>query len=103
MTSEFISNGAFVVLLVNVTGTAVAGFFAYRGSSNDPLVPSRRNSFWITGFAGGLTTFSSFSFFVTDLSPFSAVIFAGLNLFLSMVLLMVIKPSLDSEKKNWST
>ena len=89
--SEFISNGAFVVLLVNVTGTAVAGFFAYRGSSSDPLVTSRRNSFWITGFAGGLTTFSSFSFFVVELALFEAVFFAGLNLYFSIGVLKAME------------
>lgn len=93
ITGEFISNGALVVLIVNVIGTAVAGYFAFQYRPGNQLRRTLRNAFWITGFAGGLTTFSSLSFFITELAPFEAVFFAGLNLFLSMALLGAMQSS----------
>jgi len=77
--------------MVNVIGTAVAGHFAYQRVPSEPNRAAQRSAFWVTGFAGGLTTFSSLSFFVTELAPFEAVLLAGLNLFLSMALLGAIE------------
>ena len=77
-----ISNGAFVVLVVNVLGTAIAGAVGFREDST----PTQR-LFWITGFAGGFTTFSSFSFFLVELPLIESSILAGLTLVLSLSLL----------------
>jgi len=89
--------------MVNVIGTAVAGHFAYQRVPSEPNRAAQRSAFWITGFAGGLTTFSSLSFFVTELAPFEAVFFAGLNLFLSMALLFAIHRSVDLNENSESS
>jgi fluoride ion exporter CrcB/FEX len=87
-------------LIVNVIGTAVAGHFAYQRVPHNAVRAANRSAFWITGFAGGLTTFSSLSFFVTELPALEAFFFAGLNLFISMALLAAIKHSNDSNDSN---
>ena len=81
-------------------GTAVAGHFAYQRVPHNAVRAANRSAFWITGFAGGLTTFSSLSFFVTELPSLEAFFFAGLNLFISMELLAAIKHSTDSNDES---
>ena len=81
-------------------GTAVAGHFAYQRVPHNAGRAANRSAFWITGFAGGLTTFSSLSFFVTELPALEAFFFAGLNLFISMALLAAIKHSIDSNDES---
>jgi fluoride ion exporter CrcB/FEX len=83
-------------------GTAVAGHFAYQRLPHNAGGEANRSAFWITGFAGGLTTFSSLSFFVTELPALEAFFFAGLNLFISMALLAAIKHSTDSNDESTS-
>ena len=85
LVGEVISNGVFVVLMVNVLGTALAGWFGFRHESS-----SNQKLFWITGFAGGFTTFSSLSYFLTELSLAESAFLAGLTLFLSLSLLSVM-------------
>ena len=84
-------------------GTAVAGHFAYQRVPHNEVRAANRSAFWITGFAGGLTTFSSLSFFVTELPALEAFFFAGLNLFISMALLAAIKHSTDSDDEGTSS
>lgn len=91
-----------MVLIVNVIGTAVAGNFTYQRVPHNAGRAANRSAFWITGFAGGLTTFSSLSFFVTELPALEAFFFAGLNLFISMALLAAIKHSTDSNDESTS-
>lgn len=77
-----ISNGAFVVLVVNVLGTAIAGVIGFRDQAT-----RFQQLFWITGFAGGFTTFSSLSFFLVELPLVESALLAGLTLVLSLSLL----------------
>ena len=77
-----ISNGAFVVLVVNVLGTAIAGAVGFREQTS-----KSHRLFWITGFAGGFTTFSSLSFFLVELPLVESALLAGLTLVLSLSLL----------------
>jgi CrcB protein len=82
---EVISNGVLVTLMVNVIGTAIAGSIGNTGNYS-----RERHSFWITGFAGGFTTFSSLSYFLTELPLVDAALLAGLTLILSLSLLAAL-------------
>lgn len=71
--------------MVNIIGTAIAGSIGNSGE-----VSRTKHLFWITGFAGGFTTFSSLSFYLTELNPVDASILAGLTLILSLALLAAL-------------
>lgn len=75
----------FVLLIVNVLGTTVAGWVGFHESST-----SNQRLFWITGFAGGFTTFSSLSYFLTELALVEASLLAGLTLILSLSILAAL-------------
>jgi fluoride exporter len=79
---ELISNGVLVVLMVNILGTALAGFVGFNASRTQTA-----KLFWITGFAGGFTTFSSLAYFMTELQFVESAFLAGLTLLLSLSLL----------------
>jgi CrcB protein len=79
---ELITNGVLVLLMVNVLGTALAGYIAFSASRSE-----RSRLFWIPGFAGGFTTFSSLAYFMTELGLVESALLAGLTLFLSLALL----------------
>ena len=54
--------------LINVSGSLLIGYLAGIWASGGALSPrSCRWHFWITGFCGGFTTFSTFSWQVLDL------------------------------------
>ena len=54
--------------LINMSGSLLIGYLAGVWASGDALSPrSCRWHFWITGFCGGYTTFSTFSWQVLDL------------------------------------
>ena len=54
--------------MINVSGSLLIGYLAGVWASGDALSPrSCRWHFWITGFCGGYTTFSTFSWQVLDL------------------------------------
>lgn len=71
--------------MVNVLGTVFAGLIGYRVQ-----VTGAKHIFWITGFAGGFTTFSSLAYFMAELQLIEAAFLAGLTLILSLSLLTVI-------------
>lgn len=83
---EIVSNGVLVLLIVNILGTALAGWFGFRESS-----AKHQRLFWITGFAGGFTTFSSLSYFLTELALVEASLLAGLTLILSLSILATLE------------
>jgi CrcB protein len=83
---EVVSNGVLVLLIVNVLGTSLAGWVGYRESST-----TIQRLFWITGFAGGFTTFSSLAYFLTELAFVEASLLAGLTLVLSLSILAAME------------
>jgi len=84
---ELLNSITIGVFIVNQLGVLVAGLVAYR------LKPSpRQRLFWITGFAGGFTTLSSFAFLLHQSSPQSGLIQAAVSLFASLFILRFIKP-----------
>ena len=74
------------VFLVNQLGVLVAGFVAYRLKTTE-----YQRLFWITGFAGGFTTLSSFAFILHGSSPVSGFIQALESLLVSLLILKLLK------------
>ena len=74
------------MFLVNQLGVLVAGFVAYRMKTTE-----YQRLFWITGFAGGFTTLSSFAFILHGASPLSGFIQALESLLVSLIILKIIK------------
>ena len=74
------------VFLVNQLGVLVAGLVAYRIKTTE-----YQRLFWITGFAGGFTTLSSFAFVLHGTSPVSGFIQAAESLLISLLILTLIK------------
>jgi CrcB protein len=74
------------VFLVNQLGVFAAGFVAYRMKATE-----YQRLFWITGFAGGFTTLSSFAFILHGATPLSGFIQAIESLLVSLVVLTLLK------------
>ena len=74
------------VFIVNQLGVLVAGFVAYRMKTTE-----YQRLFWITGFAGGFTTLSSFAFILHGATPLSGFIQAIESLLVSLVVLTLLK------------
>jgi CrcB protein len=74
------------VFLVNQLGVLVAGFVAYRMKTTE-----YQRLFWITGFAGGFTTLSSFAFILHGATPLSGFIQALESLLVSLIILKIVK------------
>ena len=74
------------VFLVNQLGVLVAGFVAYRMKTTE-----YQRLFWITGFAGGFTTLSSFAFILHAATPLSGFIQALESLLVSLIILRILK------------
>jgi len=74
------------VFLVNQLGVLVAGFVAYRMKTTE-----YQRLFWITGFAGGFTTLSSFAFILHGATPLSGFIQAIESLVVSLIILRILK------------
>lgn len=71
-------------LVVNVSGSFVAGFFAaFTGSEGPILVSPRFRQFFMIGVCGGYTTFSSFSLQTLDFVLDGDWLKASLNTVLS--------------------
>ena len=51
---------------INLTGSLLIGYLAGLWG-NDNAIPTNKWHFWVTGFCGGYTTFSAFSWQVMDL------------------------------------
>ena len=74
-------------LAVNVTGSFAIGFFAtLTGTEGRWLVSPTSRQFFMLGFCGGYTTFSSFSIQTLSLARDGEWLKAGANVVLSMVL-----------------
>jgi len=77
-------------LFVNVTGSFIIGFFAtVTAPEGRWLVRSSGRNFFMTGFCGGYTTFSSFSLQTLNLAQDEEWLYAGGNAVFNLVLCMV--------------
>jgi len=74
------------VFIVNQLGVLVAGFVAYRMT-----VSPQKKLFWITGFAGGFTTLSSFAFILQGSTLISGFGYALTSLLVSLLILNLVR------------
>jgi CrcB protein len=75
----------FGTLIVNMVGSFIIGFVMFYLDSNELISPQMR-ILLTTGFCGGLTTFSTFSFETINLIRDSEFLLAGTNIILNVVL-----------------
>ena len=88
--NRFGSSFPFGTLFVNVTGSFVIGFFATVTSPDGRwLVGASGRNFFMTGFCGGYTTFSSFSLQTLNLAQEDEWLYAGGNAVLNLVLCLL--------------
>ena len=80
--TESVSNYPIAIFISNGVGVGIAGFVAFRLSNSD-----LSKLFWIPGFAGGLTTFSSVALIHADKSTLSAIAYLLTLLTLSLGIL----------------
>ena len=77
-------------LIVNVTGCFIIGLFAMMtGPDGRVLVPPDVRQFFMVGFCGGYTTFSSFSLQTLALARNGDMIRAGSNVVGSVILCLI--------------
>ena len=77
-------------LFVNVTGAVIIGFFAaLTGPEGRFFVPASGRMFVMTGFCGGYTTFSTFSFETMALISDGQWLSATANALLSVMLCLI--------------
>jgi CrcB protein len=72
------------ILLVNFIGCLLFGLICGSAGGLSWITPERRG-LWMTGFLGGLTTFSTFSHDTVSLMREGQTLTAGLNVVLSVV------------------
>jgi fluoride ion exporter CrcB/FEX len=81
------------IFLINLIGVAVAGIFALR------LKPSELSRlFWIPGFAGAMTTFSSVAVVHGQRNDLLAVLYFYIMVLTSLLILWVINPRRELAK-----
>jgi CrcB protein len=76
-------------LSVNVLGSFIIGFVMYYLNTNELISPATR-IFLTTGFCGGLTTFSTFSFETINFMKSGEFLFAGLNILANLILTLLV-------------
>lgn len=74
------------VFIVNQLGVLVAGIVAYRMT-----VSPQQKLFWITGFAGGFTTLSSFAFILQGSTLIGGFGYAFVSLLISLLILNLVR------------
>ena len=75
------------IFLINLLGVLVAGLFAYRFR-----VTELSQLFWIPGFAGSLTTFSSVALIHSQRSDFVAILYFYFMVLASVFILFLLAP-----------
>jgi fluoride exporter len=81
----FSASFPFGTLFVNVLGSFIIGFVMFYLDSNK-LIGTEMKVFLTTGFCGGLTTFSTFSYETVTLLKDSEYLLAGSNIILNLFL-----------------
>jgi len=84
---ELIGSSLIGVFIVNILGVLVAGIAAYRIKTTEA-----KQLFWITGFSGGFTTFSSLAMITTEESIITSSIYVTAMLVISMLVLIALRP-----------
>ncbi len=85
--TESVSNYPIAIFISNGVGVGIAGFVAFRLSNSD-----LSKLFWIPGFAGGLTTFSSVAVLHAEQSSFKAIMYFYGTVVASLLVLYALKP-----------
>jgi fluoride ion exporter CrcB/FEX len=85
--TESLTSYPIAIFITNILGVAVAGFVALRFK---PTELSRL--FWIPGFAGAMTTFSSVAVIHGQRSDVIAIIYFYVMVILSLLILWLIHP-----------
>jgi fluoride exporter len=81
----FTASFPFGTLFVNVAGSFIIGFVMFYLDTNK-LISTETKVFLTTGFCGGLTTFSTFSYESVELLKDSEYLLAGTNIVLNLFL-----------------
>ena len=85
--NESIPSYPISIFIVNLLGVAVAGMFALR------FKPTEINKlFWIPGFSGSLTTFSSVTLIHGERGDLIGIAYFYLMVIISLLILWVISP-----------
>ena len=81
------------IFLINLLGVTIAGLFALR------LKPTELSRlFWIPGFAGAMTTFSSVALIHSQRSDIEAIIYFYTMVLFSLLILWLINPKSELAK-----
>ncbi len=75
-------------LFVNILGSLIIGIVMFYFAANELISPETR-IFLTTGFCGGLTTFSTFSFETINFIKEKEYLFAGANILLNVLLTLL--------------
>lgn len=87
LVTESITNYPIAIFLANLIGVLVSGFISLR------LIPSESSRlFWIPGFAGGMTTFSSVAVIHAQRSDFLAISYFFGTAAASILILFLLQP-----------
>ena len=89
--SESVPNYPIAIFVANLAGVAVAGLIAFRF-----LTSEISKLFWIPGFAGGLTTFSSVAVIYAEKNSVEAFAYFYGTVIASIALLYLIKPKVTT-------
>ena len=85
--AESVPNYPIAIFIANLVGVAVAGLISFR-----LLTSELSKIFWIPGFAGGLTTFSSVALILAETDALKAITYFYGTVAASIALLYLIKP-----------
>jgi fluoride ion exporter CrcB/FEX len=89
--AESVPNYPVAIFIADLVGVAVAGLISFR-------LPTSELSkiFWIPGFAGGLTTFSSVALILAETDELKAITYFYGTVAASIALLYLMKPKVRS-------